>query len=84
MVSLDLLSALDGLIWLQSGERVANLFMQHQTTESRNQKKCATRSTDRKRLLAAGRRRNAKKNEQLGRRTKNVCLQWAGVTTQKK
>ena len=41
MVSLDLLSALDGLIWLQSGERVANLFMQHQTTVSRNQKKCA-------------------------------------------
>ena len=41
MVSLDLLSTLDGLIWLQSGERVANLFKQHQTTVSRNQKKCA-------------------------------------------
>lgn len=41
MVSLDLLSNLDGLIWLQSGERVANLFKQHQTTVSRKQKKCA-------------------------------------------
>lgn len=41
MVSLDLLSTLDGLIWLQSGAKVANLFQQHQTTVSRNQKKCA-------------------------------------------
>ena len=44
MVSLDLLSALDGLLWLQSGERVANLFKQHQTTVSRNQKNVPKRS----------------------------------------
>lgn len=41
MVSLDLLSSLDGLIWLQSGSKVGKLFQQHQTTVSRNQKKCA-------------------------------------------
>ena len=41
MVSLDLLSSFDGMIWLQSGKRVGTLFEQHQTTISRNQKKCA-------------------------------------------
>jgi hypothetical protein len=41
LVSLDLLSSLDGLIWLQSGSKVGKLFQQHQTTVSRNQKKCA-------------------------------------------
>lgn len=41
MVSLDLLSSLDGLLWLQSGKKVGALFQQHQTTVSRNQKKCA-------------------------------------------
>ena len=41
MVSLELLSSLDGLLWLQSGAKVGALFQQHQTTVSRNQKKCA-------------------------------------------
>ena len=41
MVSLDLLSSFDGLIWLQSGSKVGKLFQQHQTSVSRNQKKCA-------------------------------------------
>ena len=41
MVSLDLLASFDGMIWLQSGEKVGALFEQHQTTISRNQKKCA-------------------------------------------
>ena len=41
MVSLDLLSSFDGMIWLQSGKKVGELFDQHQTTISRNQKKCA-------------------------------------------
>ena len=41
MVSLDLLSSFDGMIWLQSGKKVGELFEQHQTTISRNQKKCA-------------------------------------------
>ena len=41
VVSLDLLSSLDGLLWLQSGAKVGALFKQHQTTVSRNQKKCA-------------------------------------------
>ena len=41
MVSLDLLSSFDGMIWLQSGKKVGELFKQHQTTISRNQKKCA-------------------------------------------
>ena len=41
VVSLELLSSLDGLIWLQSGTKVGALFQQHQTTVSRNQKKCA-------------------------------------------
>ncbi len=41
MVSLDLLSSFDGMIWLQSGKKVGALFGQHQTTISRNQKKCA-------------------------------------------
>ena len=41
MVCLDLLSSFDGMIWLQSGKKVGALFEQHQTTISRNQKKCA-------------------------------------------
>ena len=41
MVSLDLLSSLDGLIWLQSGKEVGVHLHQHQTTISRNLKKCA-------------------------------------------
>ena len=41
MVSLELLSSLDGLLWLQSGSKVGVHFQQHQTTVSRNQKKCA-------------------------------------------
>lgn len=41
MVSLDLLSSFDGIIWLQSGKKAGSLFKQHQTTISRNQKKCA-------------------------------------------
>ena len=41
VVSLDLLHSLDGLLWLQSGAKVGALFQQHQTTVSRNQKKCA-------------------------------------------
>ena len=41
MVSLELLASFDGLLWLQSGSKVGTLFQQHQTTESRNQKKCA-------------------------------------------
>ena len=41
MVSQDLLSSFDGMIWLQSGKKVGTLFHQHQTTISRNQKKCA-------------------------------------------
>ncbi len=41
MVSLDLLSSFDGMIWLQSGKKAGEIFEQHQTTISRNQKKCA-------------------------------------------
>ena len=41
MVSLELLSSLDGLVWLQSGTKVGELFHQHQTTVSRNLKKCS-------------------------------------------
>lgn len=41
LVSLDLLTSLDGLLWLQSGKEVGERFRQHQTTVSRNQKKCA-------------------------------------------
>lgn len=41
MVSLELLTSLDGLLWLQSGKQVGERFQQHQTTVSRNQKKCA-------------------------------------------
>ncbi len=41
MVSLELLSSLDGLIWLQSGQQVGVALQQHQTTVSRNQRKCA-------------------------------------------
>lgn len=41
LVSLDLLDSFDGLIWMQSGKQVGNQFQQHQTTVSRNQKKCA-------------------------------------------
>lgn len=38
MVSLDLLSSFDGMIWLQTGKKVGALFDQHQTTISRNKK----------------------------------------------
>ena len=41
LVGLDLLNSLDGLIWLQSGRQVGDRFQQHQTTVSRNHKKCA-------------------------------------------
>ena len=41
MVSVDQLCSLDGLIWLQSGSAVGALTLQHQTTVSRNQRKCA-------------------------------------------
>ena len=41
MVSVDRLCCLDALIWLQSGNAVGALTLQHQTTVSRNQKKCA-------------------------------------------
>ena len=41
LVSLDLLDSFDGLIWMQSGKQVGDQFQQHQTTVSRNQKKCA-------------------------------------------
>ncbi len=41
MVSVDQLCSLDGLIWLQSGSAVGSLTLQHQTTVSRNQRKCA-------------------------------------------
>ena len=41
MVSLELLSSLDGLLWLQSGKEVGAQLHQHQTTISRNLRKCA-------------------------------------------
>ena len=41
MVTVDQLCCLDGLIWLQSGNTVGALTLQHQTTVSRNQRKCA-------------------------------------------
>ena len=41
MVTVDQLCCLDGLIWLQSGQAVGALTRQHQTTVSRNQRKCA-------------------------------------------
>ena len=41
MVTTDQLWCLDGLIWLQSGNAVGALTLQHQTTVSRNQRKCA-------------------------------------------
>ena len=41
MVTIDQLCCLDGLIWLQSGNAVGALTLQHQTTVSRNQRKCA-------------------------------------------
>jgi len=41
MVTVDQLCCLDGLIWLQSGHAVGALTLQHQTTVSRNQRKCA-------------------------------------------
>lgn len=41
MVTVDQLCCLDGLIWLQSGSAVGALTLQHQTTVSRNQRKCA-------------------------------------------
>ncbi|MGB1416930.1 MAG: hypothetical protein ACPG6X_05545 [Synechococcus sp.] len=41
MVSLEQLSSLDCLLWLQSGQSVAKTLAQHQTTVSRHQRKCA-------------------------------------------
>ncbi len=41
MVPVDLLEALDGLIWLRTGHRVAARFNINQSTVSRNSKKCA-------------------------------------------
>lgn len=41
MVSLEQLSSLDCLLWLQSGQTVAKTIAQHQTTVSRHQRKCA-------------------------------------------
>ena len=41
MVSVEQLSSLDCLIWLQSGQLVAKTIAQHQTTVSRHQRKCA-------------------------------------------
>ena len=41
MVTVDQFCCLNGLIWLQSGNAVGALTLQHQTTVSRNQRKCA-------------------------------------------
>ena len=41
MVSVEQLSSLDCLIWLQAGQLVAKTIAQHQTTVSRQQRKCA-------------------------------------------
>ena len=42
MVSVEQLSSLDCLIWLQAGQLVAKTIAQHQTTVSRHQRKCAS------------------------------------------
>lgn len=41
MVQQDCLASMDGLIWLRTGHHVASKFNQHQTTVSRNSRKCA-------------------------------------------
>lgn len=41
MVEQDCLASMDGLIWLRTGHQVATKFNQHQTTVSRNSRKCA-------------------------------------------
>jgi hypothetical protein len=41
MVEQGCLASLDGLIWLRTGHQVAAKFNQHQTTVSRNSRKCA-------------------------------------------
>ena len=41
MVEVELLEALDGLIWLRTGHQVASRFNLNQSTVSRNSKKCA-------------------------------------------
>jgi hypothetical protein len=41
MVDQDCLASMDGLIWLRTGHHVASKFNQHQTTVSRNSRKCA-------------------------------------------
>ena len=41
MVEQDCLASMDGLIWLRTGHQVAAKFNHHQTTVSRNSRKCA-------------------------------------------
>ena len=41
VVGVELLEALDGLIWLRTGHQVASRFNLNQSTVSRNSKKCA-------------------------------------------
>lgn len=41
VVEVELLAALDGLIWLRTGHQVASRFNLNQSTVSRNSKKCA-------------------------------------------
>jgi len=41
VVEVELLEALDGLIWLRTGHKVASLFNLNQSTVSRNSRKCA-------------------------------------------
>ncbi|WP_392349651.1 hypothetical protein [Parasynechococcus sp.] len=41
MVSVEQLSSLDCLMWLQAGQSVAQTIAQHQTTVSRHQRRCA-------------------------------------------
>jgi hypothetical protein len=41
VVGVELLEALDGLIWLRTGHQVASRFKLNQSTVSRNSKKCA-------------------------------------------
>lgn len=41
MIDQACLASLDGLLWLRTGHNVASKFNQHQTTVSRNSRKCA-------------------------------------------
>lgn len=41
MVEVELLEALDGLIWLRTGHKVASVFNLNQSTVSRNSRRCA-------------------------------------------